>query len=197
MLPFVLIFFGSVLLDCIPLFAPPAWVFMLFIMIKFELNPFYVALIGTAGTVCGRILYLTYIIPWLRKRTIGVQKNADLRFVGEKLSQRKAAVFFFIFFYSIFPFSTTALFTAAGLSKLKKTLIIPPFFLGNFIGDTLLLISGNYAVTHFSELYKNSMSLKNVLLTSVSIFLMLIFLFIDWRNLVENKRLTFKFRFWR
>lgn len=197
MLPFVFIFFGSLLFDCIPIFAPPAWMLMLYFMIKFNLNPFYVALVGTAGTVCGRIIFVTYIIPWLGKKTIGLKKNADLKFVGQKLSQKKILVFFFIFIYSILPLSTTALFTAASLSKLKKTLIIPPFFLGNLIGDGLLLISGQYAITHFSEFYENSLNLKNILLLSASLLLMLIFLILDWRNFLENKRISFKFKFWQ
>lgn len=197
MLPYILIFFGSLLFDCIPIFAPPAWMLMLLIMIKFDLNPFSVALVGTAGTVCGRIIFVTYIIPWLGKKTIGLKKDADLKFVGKKLSQKKTWVFSFVFIYSILPLSTTALFTAASLSKLKKTLIIPPFFLGNLIGDGLLLISGRYAITHFSDFYNDSMSLKNIMLMSVSVLLMLLFLFFDWRNFLENKRISFKFKFWQ
>ncbi len=193
---YVALFLGCVLVDCIPLFAPPAWMLMLFMMIKFSMNPLLVVFVGTAGTVCGRIIFVTYVVPWLGKRTIGRKKEADLHFVGEKLAQRNALVFGFVFIYSILPLSTTALFTAASLSKLKKIVIIPPFFLGNLIGDGLLLFSGHYAITHFSDFYKDALTLKNVLLMATSLLLVSLFIFIDWRILLEKKKVKFKWNIW-
>lgn len=165
---------------------------MLFLMIKFSMNTPLVVLIGTAGTVCGRIIFVTYVVPWLGKKTIGRKKYDDLRFVGEKLAQKNTLVFGFVFIYSILPLSTTALFTAASLSKLKKMVIIPPFFLGNLIGDGLLLFSGEYAITHFSDLYKDALSIKNILLMASSLLFVSLFLFIDWRMLLEKKEIKFK-----
>lgn len=197
MIPYLLIFLGSTLVDCIPVFAPPAWMLMLYIMLKFDLNPYFVVVIGTAGTVCGRMLFVTYIVPWLGKKTIGTKKVSDLKFVGRKLSEKDFTVFIFVFVYSILPLSTTALFMAAGLAKLKKIKIIPPFFLGNLIGDGALLITGHYAITHFSDFYKDSLSVKNVFLMLAGLVFISMFMFIDWRNLLENKKIRFKFKFWQ
>lgn len=197
MIPYLLIFLGSTLVDCIPVFAPPAWMLMLYIMLKFDLNPYFVVVIGTAGTVCGRMLFVTYIVPWLGKKTIGTKKDSDLKFVGRKLSEKDFTVFIFVFVYSILPLSTTALFMAAGLAKLKKIKIIPPFFLGNLIGDGALLITGHYAITHFSDFYKDSLSVKNVFLMLAGLVFISMFMFLDWRNLLENKKIRFKFKFWQ
>ena len=194
---YVLLFLGCVAVDCIPIFAPPAWMLMLFMMIKFSMNSLLVVLIGTAGTVCGRIIFVTYVVPWLGKKTIGRKKDADLRFVGQKLAQKNALVFGFVFIYSILPLSTTALFTAASLSKLKKMVIIPPFFLGNLIGDGLLLFSGRYAIAHFSDFYKDALNIKNVLLMATGLLLVSLFLFIDWRMLLEKKEIKFKWKIWQ
>ena len=170
---------------------------MLFIMIKFDLNPYAVVLIGTMGTVGGRIAFMTYVIPWFGKKTIGVKKESDLKFLGEKLSQKGILIFVFVFVYSILPLSTTALFMATALAKIKKRLVIPPFFFGNLIGDGLLLVSGRYAIDHFSDFYKDALSVKNILLMLFGLLFVTLFLFIDWRQLLENKKIKFKLKFWQ
>ncbi len=197
MLPYVLVYLSSVLVDCIPVFAPPAWTLMMLIMLKFDLNPWVVALFGTAGTVCGRLIFVSYIIPWIGEKTIGSVKEEDLKFLGKKLSQKGVMTFFFIFIYSLLPLSTTALFSATGLARVKKILIIPPFFLGNLIGDSAILISGKYAIHNFSDLYKGSLDPKSLLLMAAGLLFMLSFLFIDWRELLENKKIKFKWKFWK
>ncbi len=197
MLPYALVFISSVLVDCIPVFAPPAWMLMMLIMFKFDLSPGLVVFIGTAGTVTGRLIFVSYIVPWIGRRTIGHKKEADLKFVGKKISDNGVSTFLFVFIYSVLPLSTTALFTAVSLAKVKRILIIPPFFLGNLIGDGLIIISGKYAIANFSDLYKGSFELKNILLMSFGLVVMILFLFIDWRGLLENKRVKFKWKFWK
>jgi hypothetical protein len=197
MLAYALVFAASFLVDCIPVFAPPAWTLMILIMLKFNLNPWWVALIGTAGTVSGRLVFVTYIVPWLGKQTIGRDKESDLKFLGDRLSKHGFSTFFFVFAYSLLPLSTTALFTAAGLAGVRKILIIIPFFLGNLIGDSALLISGKYTFHHFADLYEGFGSLKSILLLAAGLLFVFLFLLIDWRELLESKKLSLKWRFWR
>lgn len=197
MFPYILVFISSVLVDCIPVFAPPAWMLMMLIMLKFNLNPFAVVVIGTFGTVSGRLIFVNYVIPWLGKSVIGKQKDSDLQYLGEKISQKGWLAFIFIFIYSFLPLSTTALFTAVGLARVRKIFVIPPFFLGNLIGDGLILVSGKYAVRNIGDLYKGSFELKNILIMSAGLLAVLIFLFVDWRTLLEKKNLTLKWQFWQ
>jgi membrane protein YqaA with SNARE-associated domain len=196
-LAYLLVCVSSFLVDCIPIFAPPAWMVMLLIMIKFELNPWIVVTVGTAGTVSGRMFYTTYIVPWVGRRALGNSKQEDLEFVGRKLSGQFWPVFLFVFVYALLPLSTTALFTVAGLAKVKKTFVIPPFFLGNLIGDGFLLVSGRYVINNIGDLYKGSLEPKNLLLMAIGLAVMLVVLFLDWRELLENKQLHFKLAFWR
>lgn len=170
---------------------------MIIIMLKFNLNPYATVLFGTCGTVSGRLIFVTFIVPWVGEKTIGAKKDSDLKFLGEKLSAKGWATFIFVLIYSLLPLSTTALFTATGLAKVRRLLIIPPFFLGNLIGDGILLISGKYAVQNMGDLYKGSLEPKSLLLMAAGLFVMLIFLFIDWRELIEHKKLTIKWQFWR
>jgi hypothetical protein len=152
---------------------------------------------GTCGTVSGRYVFSQFIIPWLGDKTLGKTKKADLTFLGKKLSGRTWSVFFFVFLYSLLPLSTSALFTAAGLAKVKKILIFPAFFLGNYIGDAIYLISGKYVITSTAQMYKGSLSGRNIALMVAGLGIISLMIFIDWRTLLEKKKLHFKWKFWQ
>lgn len=193
---YLLVLLGSFLVDCVPIVAPPAWMWMLFMMTKYDLNPWIVVTFGTCGTVSGRYVFSQFVVPWVGRKTLGKKKNADLKFVGKKLSGKGWSVFSFVFLYSLLPLSTTALFTAAGLAKVKKAIIIPPFFLGNFIGDAIYLISGKYVITSASQMYKGFFNVKNIVLMIVGLGIILLMIVIDWRSLLEKKKLRLKWKFW-
>ena len=170
---------------------------MMFIMSKFELNPYATAAIGTAGTVCGRLIYVTYIVPWVGKKTISNDKEKDLEYLGEKLGKKGTATLIFVFIYSVLPLSTTVLFTAAGLAKVKRRYVVPGFFLGNLIGDGAILVSGHYVIHHWQDFYKDSLNTKSLLIMGAGLFVVLMFLFIDWRQLLQHKNIKFKLKFWK
>jgi membrane protein YqaA with SNARE-associated domain len=194
---YLLVFGASFFVDCIPVFAPPAWTLMLLIMLKFKLNPWLVVTVGTCGTTLGRSVFLSFIVPWFGAKALGQQRNEDLKFLGRKLSGRGWAVTAFVFIYSLLPLSTTALFTAAGLAKVKKRYILPPFFLGNFIGDAILLLSGKYAFHNLSDIFKGSTEPKSLIIMAAGILIVGIVLVIDWRTLLIKKQLRIKWKFWK
>jgi membrane protein DedA with SNARE-associated domain len=197
MIPYLLVFIGSLAVDCIPVFAPPAWMLMLYLMMKFQLQAPLVAVVGALGSVAGRMIYMTYIVPWIKDKTIARDKKEDLEFVGKKISQKGPATLFFVFLYSVLPLSTTALFTAAGLAKVKRRYLIPAFFLGKLISDYVLLFSGKYVVDHFDEIFKESLSPKSILIMAAALFFVLIFLFLDWRTLLQERKVKIKWNIWK
>lgn len=193
---YALVYLGATLVDCIPVFAPPAWTLMIFLMMKFDLNPWAVVVVGTLGTVTGRLIFVSFIVPLVGEKTLAHDKAADLKFLGKKISERGLPAFFFIFLYSLLPLSTTALFTAAGLARVRRLLIIPPFFLGNLIGDGILILSGQKAVYSAGDLVKGSWELKSVLFSAFGLALVLLLLFVDWRELLIKKKIHLKWKFW-
>jgi membrane protein YqaA with SNARE-associated domain len=197
MWPYVLVYLGSTFVDCIPVFAPPAWTVMLFLMMKFDLNPWVVVSVGTLGTVTGRLIFSTFIIPWIGEKTLNHDKETDLKFLGKNLSRRGWAAFLFVFLYSLLPLPTTALFTAAGLARVKMIVVIPPFFLGNLIGDAVLLVSGKYAAHSISDIFKRSFTPKDILIMALGVLVIVLFLVVDWRQLLMKKQVKLKWRFWK
>ncbi|MEO6221714.1 MAG: hypothetical protein ABIP90_00590 [Vicinamibacterales bacterium] len=170
---------------------------MLLLMLRFDLNPYVTVFVGTCGTVTGRFIFSALIIPWLGERTLSRDKETDLRYLGTRLTGRGWAAFFFIFLYSLLPLSTTALFTAAGLARVRPIVVLPPFFLGNLIGDGFLLISGKATITSFGDLFKDSWSVKDISVMAFGLLVMLGLVFVDWRSLLQKKKLKWKWVFWR
>ena len=82
MWPYALVLFASIAVDCVPVFAPPAWTLMLLLMLKYDLNPYATAFVGTCGTVTGRLIFSSLIIPWLGSKTLSRDKENDLRYLG-------------------------------------------------------------------------------------------------------------------
>ena len=197
MWPYLLVLFASIAVDCVPVFAPPAWTLMLLVMLKYDLNPYATAFVGTCGTVTGRLIFSSLIIPWLGSKTLSRDKEDDLRYLGKHINKKGVTAFVFIFLYSLLPLSTTALFTAAGLANVRKLFILPPFFLGNLIGDGLLLISGKATISSVGDLFKGSWSLKDISMMVFGLFVVLVLLFVDWRTLLQKKNVNWKWTFWK
>jgi hypothetical protein len=197
MWPYAVVLLASIAVDCVPVFAPPAWTLMLLVMLKYDLNPYVTAVVGTCGTVTGRLIFFSLIIPWLGSKTLSRDKESDLRYLGNQINKKGIAAFGFIFLYALLPLSTTALFTAAGLARVHKIFILPPFFLGNLIGDGLLLLSGKATIRSLGDLFKGSWSLKATSMMAFGLLVVLALLFVDWRTLLQKKRVKWKWAFWK
>jgi hypothetical protein len=197
MWPYLLVLFASIAVDCVPVFAPPAWTLMLLVMVKYDLNPYATAFVGTCGTVTGRLIFSSFIIPWLGSKTLSRDKEDDLRYLGTHINKKGTAAFVFIFLYSLLPLSTTALFTAAGLASVRKAFVLPPFFLGNLIGDGLLLISGKATIRSLGDVFKGSWTPRDISMMVFGLLVVLVLLFVDWRTLLQKRKVNLKWAFWK
>ena len=193
---YAVVFFASLAVDLIPVIGPPAWTVMVFFLVKFDLNPWGVLLAGVPGSALGRYilsLYVSKVSGKLLKR----RKNEDLDFLGKKLGQKLWRSWLFVFIYTLMPLPTTPLFTAAGVAKVKPISILPPFFCGKFISDAVMLFTGHYAATNLREMVHGTFSWKGIIGALLGLLLIAALLFIDWRVLLQEKRLRLHFRIWK
>lgn len=194
MWPYLLVFFGALAVDTIPVFAPPAWIILVILIMKFELNPWLTVFIGVVGSTIGRYL-LTRYIPKISSRLVNRQEDANLRYIGRKIGKAKWSSSIFVFLYTLTPLSTTALFTAVAMAGLRRPVhILVPFFLGRLITDGVLVFSGKYASANLSDLIHGEANWKTVITLVAGLLIISLFLFIDWRQLLAHKKLRFRFR---
>ncbi len=190
------IFLSALAVDVIPLFAPPAWTVAVFLLVKFHLNPWIVLPLCVSGSTLGRYLTSLYI-PRFAGLFIKRHKTDELEFLGKKLSQSRWQSWLFVFIYSVTPLSTTVLFTAAGVAKVKPSYTVPPFFCGKFLSDAVMIFSGLYAAANFKNLVHDSYSPKGIVTLVLGCVVIGGFLFLDWHALLQRKKFRFNFRIWK
>ena len=190
---YFLVFIGALLFDIVPFPFPPAFTIMIVLQIIFHLNVWMAIIVGVAGSVLGRYILILYT-PLITKKYITQSKNEDIQFLGSKMKENKWKGQLIVLAYSLLPLPTTPLFLAAGMSKLNAKYIIPAFIIGKFTSDTIALHAGKYASENALDIVQNLLSWKSI--ASVFICLLLIFcvFFIDWRSLIQKKKLVWKFK---
>ena len=193
---YLLVFLGALLFDIVPFPFLPAFTIMMLLQIIFDLNVWAVIVIGVAGSVLGRYLLLLYA-PLIAGKYLTSSKNKDIQFLGDKINENKWKGQLFILAYSLLPLPTTPLFLGAGISKLKPRFIIPAFIVGKFTSDTFALFFGKYASDNFENIIDNTLSWQSIASLILSVFLLFSLFFIDWRTLIQNKTLVFKFKIWK
>jgi membrane protein YqaA with SNARE-associated domain len=190
------VFLSAFVFDVIPLIAPPAWTAMLFLLVKFHLNPWLVVPVGVAGSTLGRYVTSLYM-PKFAHKFVHRNKQDDLKFLGRKLSQKLWQSWLFVFLYTITPLSSTALFLAAGVAKVKPLSLIPPFFCGKILSDTAMILWGRYAVADVESILQGTYSMKGILTIVLGLVAVGGFLVIDWRSLLQRKKFKLNFKIWK
>jgi membrane protein YqaA with SNARE-associated domain len=195
-LAYFLVFVGSLLVDVIPLVGPPAWTVMVFFQTRYGLNIWLVLILGVTGSAIGRYLYSSYV-PYFSKRFIKTEKNDDLQFIGRRLAHGGWRIQLFVLLYTLMPLPSTPLFTAAGVARIRTLTIIPAFFVGKFISDALMVITGKFVVNNVKNISQSFLSWKTLAGTILGILLICMFLFIDWKKLLQEKKFRLGFNIWK
>ena len=159
---YIAVFVASFLVDLVPVIGPPAWTVMVFFSMKFDLNIWGVLAVGVPGSALGRYVLSLYI-PKISNKLLKRKKNEDLEFLGKKLQQSRWKSWTFVFIYTLTPLPTTPLFTAAGLAKVKPYHIVPPFFVGKWISDAIMVYTGEHAASSLDDILHGTMSPKGII----------------------------------
>ncbi|MEI8280317.1 MAG: hypothetical protein WCG87_11180 [Bacteroidota bacterium] len=193
---YVFVFIATFLVDLVPFVGPPAWTAMVFFQMRYHLNIWMVLVVGVIGSAAGRYMLSLYI-PWLSDKYIKKQKNEDLQFIGQKLSGNGWRIQLFVLLYTLMPLPSTPLFTASGMARIKPMHIIPAFFVGKFTSDMVMVLTGDYVTDNVENITAGFMSWQSVVGTVLCILLICIFLFVDWRVLLQTKKFHLNFRIWK
>lgn len=193
---YLLVFLGALLFDVVPFPFLPAFTIMMFLQLIYDLDVWWVIIIGVLGSVMGRYILLLYA-PLISNKYLNPSKNKDIQFLGEKMNENKWKGQLFILAYSLLPLPTTPVFLGAGISKLKPRYVIPAFIIGKFTSDTVALLLGKYASENIESIIDNTFSWQSIASLILSVVLLFCLFFIDWRTLIQKKKLVFDFKIWK
>jgi membrane protein YqaA with SNARE-associated domain len=189
-------FTSALLVDTIPVFAPPAWTILAFMIIKWKLNPWGVIAAGALGSVIGRYI-LTLYMPHVSSKIFRRTETANISFLGKRLGGRFWHANIFVMLYAISPLSTTALFTAAGMAHVNPWNILPGFAIGKFVGDAWVILAAKVTAENATDLLHGHVSWQMALSAAGGLLLISGVLFIDWRQLLGHKKLRLNFKIWK
>lgn len=193
---YILVFLGTMLVDIVPLPLPPAFTVMIFFQIYYKLNIWPVIVIGVAGSIAGRTILSLYVSR-VSDHIFSVAKNEDVRFLGKKLKEKGWKSQALILIYSLMPLPTTPLFIAGGMARMKTAYIIPPFVIGKFTSDAAAVLLGDYAARNIDTLLKGIISWESVTGLMIGLAMIFALLYIDWRTLLQDRKLRLKFQIWK
>jgi len=193
---YLLLFVACLVVDIVPFIGPPAWIVMVFFQVKFGLNIWLVLIIGVTGSAIGRYLYSAYIYL-LSRHFIKAQKNDDLQFIGGRLANHGWKVQLFVLLYTLMPLPSTPLFTAAGCARIKTLYLLPAFFVGKFTSDAIMVFAGDYVAHNIDSILQGLLSWKILIGTFAGLLLICLFLFTNWRKLLQEKKFTLSFNIWK
>ncbi len=193
---YLLVFASAMVVDIVPLPLPPAFVIMIFLQIYFKLDVWIVIFVGVAGSILGRYI-LTLYIPKVAGKIFNPAKNEDVQYLGKKLKEKGWKSQLAILTYSLLPLPTTPLFIAGGMAKMRPYFIIPAFFVGKFISDSIAVLGGKYAAENTPSILEGAVSWKSILGIAIGLLLISALLFIDWRTLVQQKKFKINFKIWK
>jgi hypothetical protein len=189
-------FAAALLVDTIPVFAPPAWTILAFMIIKWNLNPWGIIAAGALGSVIGRYI-LTLYMPHVSTKIFRPSENANISFLGKTLGGRFWYSNIFVMLYAISPLSTTALFTAAGMAHVSPWNILPGFAIGKFLGDAWVILMAKVTADEATDLLHGHVSWQTALTAAAGLLLISCVLFIDWRQLLVQKKFRLSFQIWK
>ncbi|MFT5251938.1 MAG: membrane protein YqaA with SNARE-associated domain [Flavobacteriales bacterium] len=190
---YLLVFLGALLFDIVPLPFAPAFTIMVFLQILFDLNVWTVTIIGVAGSVLGRYILLLYT-PLMANKFLKTSKNEDIKFLGDKMNENKWKGISVVLAYSLLPLPTTPLFLGAGISQIKPIYIIPPFLIGKFTSDAVALHVGKFAFENHQSIIDNIFSWQSIGSFILGFVMLFCLFFINWRTLIQTKKLAFDFK---
>ncbi len=189
---YALVFLGSLLVDLLPFFGPPAWTVMVFMQIKYNLDIWPVLVVGVLGSTAGRYILSLYI-PLISQKYINAKKNDDIQFIGKRLENKGWRVKLFVLLYSLLPLPTTPLFTAAGMARVSVLNFIPSFLIGKFTSDMIMVLSGDYAARKAIAIASGYLTWQSIAGALSGLVIIVVFLGIDWRLLLQHKKFRLNF----
>jgi uncharacterized membrane protein len=193
---YLAVFLSALTLDFIPVLTPPAWTIMVFLLVKFHLNPWIAVPASASGSTLGRSM-MSLCVPKFSKLFLKRNKHEELIFVGKKLSKKLWHSWLFVFIFAVTPLSDTVLFTAAAIAKVKAIRIVPAFFCAKLVSDAVMLVVARYTVASFTNRTHGAFPWKGILTIVLGIVLIAGLLFLDGRALLQKKKFTFNFNIWK
>lgn len=184
-------------INVIPAFMPPTWILLSIIGFNFHLGNYTLAVLAVLAAVAssgGRAVLAILSDKILRNKIISETTRRNMDVLKENIIKRKNLTRGFFLFYAFSPFPSGQLFLAYGLTDLKLSLAIVPFFLGR-LSSYLFWVFASSETAKLLDLNSfrsgTFFSVYFILGQILAFYLVYLVAKIDWKVLFEEKKLRF------
>lgn len=172
------------LINVIPAFMPPTWVFLAYVYISQGGNIIALAILGAIASTLGRIALAKWSGP-LISRFLNRPMRNNIEYARDELEKRPGTEFIATFLYALSPLPSNTIFIIAGTAKLRFVPIVAGFFFGRLISYAGLMFAASFTM----QAVKASFDLQNPyvwLVDVLGILFTLAILLIDWRSVLQG-----------
>ena len=192
-----LIFLVVFLLNLIPAFAPPTWMVLSYLGLRYSNGniPAF-ALIAALAATLGRLILAKGARDIVRNRWMSAHAIRNVDVLRVRLEQRKELTFSLFLFYAFSPLPSNFLFIAYGLTGMRLPAIVAPFFLGRFVSYNFWGLAGGAAARALDLESTEAFSyFGGYFILTQALLLSIVYGFtkVDWQYLFSEK----KFRWMR
>lgn len=184
------------LLNVMPAFAPPTWMVMSWIgFSQPDANPVLLAGIAACAATTGRLALARLSCLLVRNRWMRDADRENVDVVRAWLEDRKGMTVGLMLAYAFSPFPSNYIFIAYGLTGMRLWLIGLPFFVGRWVSYLTWTHIAQIGARYLDEEAEiDGAYMGAYFVVSQVVFLALVYGFtkIDWRHLLQTKRLRWR-----
>jgi hypothetical protein len=186
-----LVFLVVFVLNLLPAFAPPTWMALSIFSYKFpESDIAMLALVGATAATLGRVILAKSARIIVRGKLLSEDTRKNIDTIKGRLEGKRTLTAGACLFYAFSPLPSNYLFIAYGLTTLELRILALPFFLGRLIGYNFWARLGSAAAHKLAiEAPQSYMSVYFVLVQLASLAALYVFTRVDWRRLLEERKL--------
>jgi membrane protein YqaA with SNARE-associated domain len=186
-----------IIINAIPAFMPPTWTIVSYFYIKYKVNLLLITVIAAISSSIGRLFLAKYSFK-IASKLLSLESKKNLNFIGSKIKGHPIKVLIFTFCWAVSPIASNVLFIIAGLSKINLRYVLIGFFVGRLISYFLLGYTAYFIYKNIRNIFVDSIfDYRNLLIEILSILVLFIYMFIDWKTLLINKKIKFNFRIFK
>ncbi len=188
MINYLTVFLAIVGINVVPFLMPPTWLVLAFFYHNYAFDILLLAVVGAIASTTGRAM-LSYIGTFSRK-AMNKRRRSDMDFVGAAAREHPVKSFLVTFVFSLSPFPSNVYFLGVGMAKARSAAIFTGFFLGRLISYYAMMLTSAFFFTRLEEIFADKLT-QIIVIDLIGIVFMVIFMVVDWKTLVKEKRIKF------
>jgi hypothetical protein len=183
---FLLIF----VMNVIPFFMPPTWIVLstLYFLFPQHFNPILLAFTGAFASTFGRVILSR--IGVASRGLMGEERKRSMDRAGKALRSKKYGGFLLSFLFALSPLPSNVYFLTIGTMKCHYFSVFLGFWLGRLIIYGVTINIAHIAFNSLAEVLASQIQAV-IIVDSLGIISMIIFAFIDWEKLIQERRIVF------